>query len=378
MKWTPELLEPYRHIGDKEADDLFQKVFEEGEVEGLNEAFKLLATNKHNNITPLLKDPALIAEFEAYLDSLTKLPSWADRGKMQKASELFHLYYERISLLLLCKSLPTCYSCAKGAKVLNVTGRIEVHDGSLNSMTRRILETAQFVFNILAYDAFEPEGKGFQSVQKVRLMHASIRTYAKNLHWDFDKYDSPLNQEDLAGTLLTFSTIVLQGLEQTGIKVEQDHKEGYMHFWKVIGSMMGVHEQLLVDDAEDGKVLMDVILKHQQAPSEDGKKLTASCVLFIQSGMKFKFLKKEPIHLIRFFVGAETANMLGVADLKTRTWVVRLLEFLFNKQESSIGLFGRIIRGIFYVLGNRMLNRLKAKYNEGKKYQFEIPASISG
>jgi len=377
MNWTPELLEPYRQVGDKEADDLFQKVFDEGKVEVLNETFKLLASNKHNNITPLLTDPALIAEFEGYLDSLNKLPDWADREKMQQAAELFHLYYERISLLLLCKSLPTCYSCAKGAKVLNVTGRIEVHDGSLDSMTRRILETAQFIFNILAYDAFEPEGKGFQTVQKVRLMHASIRIYAKNMHWDFEKYDSPINQEDLAGTLLTFSTIILQGLEQTGIKIKQSHKDSYMHFWKVIGSMMGVHDDLLVDDAEEGKALMDVILKHQQAPSVDGKKLTASCISFMQHGIKFKFWKNEPIHLVHFFVGAKTAEILGLPNVKIRHWLVRLLEFLFNRQESGIGILGRFFRGIFYILGHRMLNRLKAIYNHGKKSEFEIPSSIS-
>ncbi len=377
MNWTSTILEPYRHVGDKPADEFFQKVFEQGQLQTLNEIFKALAKNKHNNITSLLKDKTLISEFESYMQETSTLPAWADHSKMQRASKLFKLYNPRILMILLCKSIPTCYSCAKGAKVLNVTGRIETHDGSINSITRRLMETAQFIYNILPDHRLQSDGVGIQSIQKVRLMHASIRSYAANMHWDFEKYDVPINQEDLAGTLLSFSSLILEGLEQTGIKIKDEDKDAYMHFWKVVGHLMGVQDDLLVDSYASGSALMKGIINHQQAPSEDGRKLTASCIAFMQHMLKAKMWEKEPARMIRFFVGDETADVLGVENIKPKHWEAKLLERLFNEQESHIGLIGRMLRGTAYLMSHELVNALKATHNKAKESLFEIPASLS-
>ncbi len=378
MNWTPQTLEPFRSLGDAEADELFQRVYEEGKIDALNNCFRLLATNNHNNIAPILRDPALIKDFEDYLESLSHLPAWADKDKMRQASEFFKMHAERIGLLLFVKSLPTCYTCAKGAKVLNVTGRIEAHDGSFESMTRRLLETGQFIFNVCAKGAFEQGGRGFQSIQKVRLMHASIRTYAINMHWDFKTYDHPINQEDLAGTLLTFSTIILQGLEQSGLDISQSDQEAYMHLWKVIGSMMGVKDELLIDDPQGGKELMDSILAHQQASSEDGKILAASCVSFLQYHLKLKIWQDEPARFMRFFLGDEAADLIAIEKLEPRHWLVRILEILFNREESRIGLIGKAFRGLDYMMSYELIEALRVAHNAGKNAPFQIPSSISG
>jgi hypothetical protein len=378
MKWTPEQLEPFRSIGDKEADDLFERVYEEGKVDALNACFKVLATSEHNNITKILKDPVLIKDFEDYLESLSHLPAWADEAKMNQASEFFKMHAERIGLLLFVKSLPTCYTCAKGAKVLNMTGRIEAHDGSFDSMTRRLLETGQFIFNVCAKFAFNERGRGFISVQKVRLMHASIRTIALKHGWDTSTYDHPINQEDLAGTLLTFSTIILQGLEQSGLDIKQSDKEAYMHLWKVVGSMMGVQDELLVEDPQGGKEFMDTILKHQQASSEDGIALTASCISFLQYHLKRKVLQDEPARFMRFFIGDEAGDMLAIADHEPRHWLVRLLEIIFNREEWRIGRIGKAFRGLIYLISYDLIRALRKTYNKGKEAPFHIPSTISG
>lgn len=378
MKWTPEKLEPFRSIGDKEADDLFERVYDEGKVEALNACFKVLATSEHNNITKILKDPVLIKDFEDYLESLSHLPEWADEEKMNQGSEFFKMHAERIGLLLFCKSLPTCYTCAKGAKVLSMTGRIEEHDGSFDSMTRRLLETGQFIFNVCAKFAFNERGRGFISVQKVRLMHASIRTIALKHGFDTSIYDHPINQEDLVGTLLTFSTIILQGLEQSGLDLKQSDKEAYMHLWKVVGSMMGVQDELLVEDPQEGKEFMDTILQHQQASSEDGITLTASCIEFLQFHLKRKVLQDEPARFMRFFMGDEASDLLAIPDHEPRHWLVRLLEIIFNREDWRIGILGKAFRGFTYMISYELIRALRGTYNKGKKAPFHIPSTISG
>jgi hypothetical protein len=378
MNWTPKTLQTFRQIGDIEADDLFKKIYDEGKIETINEIFRLLATKEDNDITSLLKSPDLIKEFEDYLESLSKLPDWADKAKMRKASSLFHMYSNRMLIILLCKSIPMCYSCAKGAKVLNITGRVNVHDGSMDSITRRLMETAQFIYNVMAIGAFTEYRTGFISIQKVRLMHASIRTYASSSgHWDFDKYDLPINQEDLAGTLYSFSTLMLEGLKQTGIEIEDDQKEAFMHFWKVVGSMMGVHKDLLVDDPKEGEILMDEIIKHQQAPSEDGQKLTASAISFMLSMLKDEKWDEEPARMIRFFVGDVTADLLGVENFGKKQWERKLLKKIFNRQPSEIRVVGRLARITVYFMSHKLVSGLKAMNNTAKHSQFQIPASLS-
>jgi hypothetical protein len=45
----------------------------------------------------------------------------------------------------------------------------------INHPFRRIVETAQFVLDVMAPDGLGHSGRGVRSAQKVRLMHAAIR-----------------------------------------------------------------------------------------------------------------------------------------------------------------------------------------------------------
>ena len=92
--------------------------------------------------------------------------------------------------------------------------------GMRGNTRRRILETAQFVFDVLNLGAFTATGRGVRSTQKVRLMHATIRHLTlMEGQWDSKSWGVPLNQEDLAGTLMTFSVVVLDVFESVGVRL---------------------------------------------------------------------------------------------------------------------------------------------------------------
>ena len=59
--------------------------------------------------------------------------------------------------------------------------------------------------------------------------------------WD-DEWGTPINQEDLAGTLMTFSIQILDGFKKFKIPISEKDQEAYLHVWKVIGHVMGVRE----------------------------------------------------------------------------------------------------------------------------------------
>ncbi len=59
----------------------------------------------------------------------------------------------------------------------------------------------------------------------VRLFHASVRRLILNdpaMHWDADELGMPVNQEDLLGTLIVFSLVVIDALEKFGVDVRSE------------------------------------------------------------------------------------------------------------------------------------------------------------
>ena len=107
-----------------------------------------------------------------YFSLRKDLPEWADQKKIKLGQKLFAEYGSEMCMMLFCKALPQCYACAKGVQVMYKTERfVEKKDGSFDSFTRRLVETAQFVINVMAEGGFEPDGKGIVTAQKISLIH---------------------------------------------------------------------------------------------------------------------------------------------------------------------------------------------------------------
>jgi hypothetical protein len=122
---------------------------------------------------------------------------------ISQGEDVFGEFGLHLVAALFCASLPECYAVAKGAHVLVFTARMSKHP------FRRIVETAQFVIDVMSPDGLGEYGMGLRTAQKIRLMHAAIRHLCKTqADWNPD-CGEPINQEDLAGTLMTFSTVAL-------------------------------------------------------------------------------------------------------------------------------------------------------------------------
>ena len=146
----------------------------------------------------------LLPKSKTHFQKTSILPEWADEDLIALGQQVYIRHGVWISVLLTFKSLPECYACAKGAEVLFRTGRLNEQNGSLETFSRRIAETAQFVFFSMKPKGLSSDGKGLRATQKVRLIHAVIRYYIKQQGWDVAAYDEPINQEDMAGNAYGF------------------------------------------------------------------------------------------------------------------------------------------------------------------------------
>src|SRR5436305_14119228 len=127
-------------------------------------------------------------------------------------------------LILHGYSLPFDYLGKKRVQVLAHTTRL------MSNPNRRITQVAQFMVDVLQPGGLTTgQGRGRRSIQKVRLMHAAVRRLAQmSPEWN-TAWDLPINQEDLAGTLMSFSWVVMDGLEKLGVSLSKTDREAYLH-----------------------------------------------------------------------------------------------------------------------------------------------------
>lgn len=375
--WSDELLDGMRHRIDPVADEVVNGILSGGleREERINELFRVLITNESSI------PPGLPEEVEEYFHTTEKLPSWADSTKILEGEKVFNSYGPEIVLLLFCKALPLCYSCWRGAHVLANTGRLLEADGlgddEYKRLNRRIMETAQFIINVMAPDGFKVQGRAIRSTQKVRLIHASIRYFTHNAPWNSEELGLPINQEDMAGTLMAFSYCSIEGLEQIGVNLSSKEQEAFLHCWRVIGSLMGVEEVLLPEDVASARSLTTAILKRQTAASEPGQLLTKSLTDYLAYLMPGPVLRHFPSVMIPYLVGDKVADDLGVK--KHSGFFYRILFHLMCitfREISFLEEKSKGFRRLAQKSSRHLLQKLVLEHNDYKKVRFSLPPSL--
>ena len=89
-------------------------------------------------------------------------------------------------------------------------------------------------------------------------MHAAVRWLIQNdprVEWD-PAWGTPINQEDLLETLLTFTEIVFEVFDRTGIVYSEEDADAYLHTWSLIGHYLGIRDDLLPLTRSQTSVLM--------------------------------------------------------------------------------------------------------------------------
>lgn len=330
-----------RCVGDPAADDAVAEMLDANEGRPEDTAKVLLRQllgGGHHNV--LLRAPGT-EQLARFLQEHRKLPSWADRALVERAQAIGREHLVVGSVLLAVASLPECYLDAKGAPVLSATGQLN------EQPARRLRHTAHMVFSVCAEHSIYPkEGSddavvpvGLSKALTVRLMHALIRRFTAEGYrlpeefyrsveqdlglgdhlGDGELVEVPINQEDQAYVLLTFSYVVIRGLETMGVVLSERDREAYVHLWNVIGHVMGVQRELMPDSYAEAASLFHALKQRLAGPSEEGKALMAAMMdwtnRLVPRPLRGLNLAAE---LIVHFVGKESAAMLGIEQRGAR------------------------------------------------------------
>lgn len=215
-----------------------------------------------------------------YLDGPGKYswlnPDDLDADRIEMASTLFARYGSEIAAALLLAALPETYAASVGSGILVELS--ELAEGGSDVLTRRVSATAQFLMDVMVAPSCtivpHPDGnhqpspavqitrglwgrgehdggvpnRALDAVIRLRLRHQALRLRAtasdRKLTPDGEAI---VNQEDLLGTLLTFSITVFEVLEQFGVLWTAEQQAAYLYAWDVVGNYLGIGDQAVLD-----------------------------------------------------------------------------------------------------------------------------------
>ena len=374
--WNDGLLDRMRLLGDPLADEVVAGLFDPDDVDGCRTLLRGLVDQPD----PHRVDPV----FDDYLERTGAIPDWADVDRVARGQDVFERWGVPISVALFCASLPSAYACARGVHALAQTARLET------DTRRRIMETGQFLIDALGPDGLEPGGPGIVAIQRVRLMHAAVRhlilahqrevaaghTRPGPPPWQ-DEWGMPINQEDLLGTLMSFSYTVVGPLPKLGVDIDESDREDYLYIWRVIGTMLGVRDELIPRTTAESTRVVDLIRERNYAHSADGVAMTRALVALLEEMTPGRMLDSVPVDLIRMMIGDDAAELLELPSMSRHfgflTWLKVLVGWSSREVENS-----RMLQSVSAQVGWLVLNGLHDLHREGEhRAAFNIPDRLA-
>ena len=290
----------------------------------------------------------------SYFSSFHQIPAWVDLAKVKMSQDFFNRQGNTYLALLGLYSLPYCYAFADGAQVLVRSKRITDEIGM------RLSETALFLLDCFRPGTFQDNKDALLSLSKVRLIHAFSRffilKYAKN--WE-KKWGLPINQEDMMGTNLAFSLLVLRGMEKLGKFPGKNVHEAVLHYWKIIGFYLGINVSFWPETAKEAFELEKKIRKRHMKASEAGKILISALLAYYKSTIPDPNLSGSTETLVSYFVGEEASLALGISQSVNlpKELVAFVLELSFFRQNGP-GTNYHKIRSIFLEQNKQQFGRM--------------------
>ncbi len=374
-------LDRMRHRVDPAADDAVASYFAEVETSAPDELFRALV--RHTRIPPEEQVPAIRAFFE----TAATRPEWVDEASVERGQAFFNRLVSHHFSALYFASLPGAYAAAKGVQVLHLTGRLA------SDTERRLNETAQFLMDVAAPGAMSPSGIGIDRILHVRLMHAAVRWLIANdptvRHVDdlepptelpdqptwSASWGLPANQEDLAGTWLTFTVVVYDAFDASGVVYDDDAIVDHLHFWRLVAHHLGVEPDLVPTTRAGCVVLRDRVWARQQHRSAAGEEMIGALVAQAHHHMPRLAWPILPT-AFRHFLGDRVADVLG---LPAANWTRHLFPPLnavtriLTRGKSRHAVHGRFSA----FAGRHLMDGILGEMRHGDRPAFRIPTHLA-
>jgi hypothetical protein len=255
--------------------------------------------------------PEPLREFFVRIETV---PDWVDRDKLRLGARALRrggadgMYVARDVALL------GGYQFSGFNKTLLRTGALE------KGSNKRFAETMQWAMDVISDGGLEPLGVGYRSTIRVRLIHAFVRRHVAAMpDWRSDEWGLPVNQTDMAATLVGAIIAPPTGAIGMGMVSSPAELDGIAHVTRYAGWLIGVQDEWLPRSFRDGVRVLYHTLTALAAPDESTKQLAVPMAddpmewhYRTLPGLRRRIARAQHLSVTSGFLGPRTMRALGL------------------------------------------------------------------
>lgn len=296
-------------VGDPPMDTLLDAM----RAQGLREAKTQFERALHQGIAAV---PDASDAMRAFFREVETLPAWVDRARLERGAELHRragvdaLYVGRDVALV------GGYQASAFNKTLILTGALQ------KGPTRRLAETLRWALDCTSPGGLAAFGVGYRSTLHVRLIHALVRRHVRELpDWRMEAWGLPINQPDMAATLLGALAVPLLGARLMGMPQTRAEREDANHLVRYVGWLMGVDPRWLAETHDEALKLLMQLLLSLANPDETSAQMAQPMVdeplarPYPRWGaLRGRVERSRHLSISRAFLGRRAMRQLGLPD----------------------------------------------------------------
>lgn len=294
-------------VGDEPADTLVEWMYDAGMATS-RPLFEQALTQGISSV-PDAPEP-----LRTFFSEVERIPEWVDWDRIALGSLAMRsggcdgLYIARDVALL------GGYMFAGFNQTLLRTGALE------KGSNKRFAETAQWAIDCIGDDAMRPGGTGYCSTLRVRLIHSMVRRHVMAMQdWDAQAWGLPINQTDMAATLVGALISPVMGTLGLGAFLRPREYDAASHLARYVGHLMGVQEQFLPKSFRDGVRILYHTSAALSTPDETSKKLGMPMIddplvwhYPAMTGPRRKLARSQHLSISGTFLGPSAMRTLGL------------------------------------------------------------------
>src|SRR5690606_24932921 len=185
---------------------------------------------------------------------------------------------------------------------------------------KRFAETMQWALDVIAEGGLEPLGVGYRSTLRVRLIHSFVRRHVSAMpDWRADEWGLPVNQTDMAATLVGALVAPAVGAMGMGVVLAPSEYQAVAHLTRYVGWLIGVEDQWLPTDFRDSIRVLAHTLSALAAPDESSRQLAAPMAddplgwhYDTLTGLRRRLARAQHLSITSAFLGRRVVRSLGL------------------------------------------------------------------
>ena len=308
---TPE---QWRRLGERltVGDEPMDRLVEWMSAAGMEQTRPLFDRALTEGIANVPDAPDPLREFFVQIETV---PDWVDPDKLRRGARALRRGGADGMYIARDVSLLGGYQFSGFNKTLVRTGALE------KGSNKRFAETMQWAMDVISEGGLDPLGAGYRSTIRVRLIHAFVRRHVAAMpDWRCDEWGLPVNQTDMAATLVGALIAPPAGSVGMGFLFSPAELDGIAHLTRYAGWLIGVQDEWLPHSFRDGVRILYNTLTALAAPDESTKQLAVPMAddplawhYRYLPGLRRRIARAQHLSVTSGFLGPRAMRTLGLA-----------------------------------------------------------------